>query len=315
MLFGTGTYLVKHPDAVVNPFFISLPGGTGSPVYWIMFVLSTLTSIIASQALILSVFSITSQLINLDCFPKLRVVHVSHQYAGKVYIPTVNWMLMIGVVCTAAGFQNSNNVTAAYGLGISLDLIVTSCLIIICLFYVYNTNVIWPLAFALIFIPLEACLVIANLKKVPHGAWFPLMMAVLFGTFLATWRWARSKRVEHELRQQVKIGDLYPFFQTKSVTVDLGCDLDLGTRGRQRVTVIPQPAKTKLRPSLAPKSCKNTLELDSCMLIHCSQTVQTHYHNYMLKLCRISHQYPTIWYLLVLECFPYHMSLTINDSF
>lgn len=243
---GQGAYLVKHPDAVVNPFFISLPGGTGSPVYWIMFVLSTLTSIIASQALILSVFSITSQLINLDCFPKLRVVHVSHQYAGKVYIPTVNWMLMIGVVCTAAGFQNSNNVTAAYGLGISLDLIVTSCLIIICLFYVYNTNVIWPLAFALIFIPLEACLVIANLKKVPHGAWFPLMMAVLFGTFLATWRWARSKRVEHELRQQVKIGDLYPFFQTKSVTVDLGCDLDLGTRGRQRVTVIPQPAKNQV---------------------------------------------------------------------
>lgn len=245
---GQGAYLVKHPDAVVNPFFISLPGGTGSAPYWIMFVLSTLSSIIASQALILSVFSITSQLINLDCFPKLRVVHVSHQYAGKVYIPTVNWMLMIGVVCTAAGFKNSNNVTAAYGLGISLDLIVTSSLIVICLFYVYNTNIFWPVAFASVFIPLEACLVIANLKKVPHGAWFPLMMAVLFGTFLTIWRWARSRKVDQEIRQQVKIADLYPFFQAKSVTVDLSGDLDLSTRGRsrERVTVVPQPARNQV---------------------------------------------------------------------
>lgn len=245
---GQGAYLVKHPDAVVNPFFISLPGGTGSAPYWIMFVLSTLSSIIASQALILSVFSITSQLINLDCFPKLRVVHVSHQYAGKVYIPTVNWMLMIGVVCTAAGFKNSNNVTAAYGLGISLDLIVTSSLIVICLFYVYNTNIFWPVAFAFVFIPLEACLVIANLKKVPHGAWFPLMMAVLFSTFLTIWRWARSRKVDQEIHQQVKIADLYPFFQAKSVTVDLSGDLDLSTRGRsrERVTVIPQPARNQV---------------------------------------------------------------------
>lgn len=245
---GQGAYLVKHPDAVVNPFFISLPGGTGSAPYWIMFVLSTLSSIIASQALILSVFSITSQLINLDCFPKLRVVHVSHQYAGKVYIPTVNWMLMIGVVCTAAGFKNSNNVTAAYGLGISLDLIVTSSLIVICLFYVYNTNIFWPVAFAFVFIPLEACLVIANLKKVPHGAWFPLMMAVLFSTLLTIWRWARSRKVDQEIHQQVKIADLYPFFQAKSVTVDLSGDLDLSTRGRsrERVTVIPQPARNQV---------------------------------------------------------------------
>ncbi|KAI5961510.1 hypothetical protein CANMA_003792 [Candida margitis] len=259
---GQGAYLVKHPDAVVNPFFISLPGGTGSPAYWIMFVLSTLTSIIASQALILSVFSITSQLINLDCFPKLRVVHVSHHYAGKVYIPAVNWLLMIGVVATAAGFQNSNNVTAAYGLGISLDLIVTSSLIILCLFYVYNTNIIWPIVFGLIFIPLEACLVIANLKKVPHGAWFPLMMAVLFGTFLTIWRWARSKKVNQELRQQVKIGDLYPYFQAKSVTVDLGnVQVDLGSedargRPRERVIVNPQPKNqvvTKYGPQVLQK--------------------------------------------------------------
>ena len=86
----------------------------------------------------------------------------------------MNWLLMIGVICTTAGFKNSNNVTAAYGLGISMDFLVTSLLIIICLFYVYNANIIWPLLFLLIFVPLEVCMVVANLRKVPHGAWFPL---------------------------------------------------------------------------------------------------------------------------------------------
>ncbi|KAL6453414.1 HAK1 High affinity potassium transporter [Candida maltosa Xu316] len=216
---GQGAYLSKHPEAYTNPFFLSLPGGSG--IYWTMFVLATLATIIASQALILSVFSISSQLINLDCFPKLKIIHLSSSQKGEVYVPVMNWLLMIGVVCTTAGFKNSNNVTAAYGLGISLDLLVTSSLIIICLFYVYNANIIWPILFFLIFVPLEACLVVANLKKVPHGAWFPLMMAAIFCTFLCVWRWARSKKVDQEYEQRVKIPELFPYFGIKSVTVNL----------------------------------------------------------------------------------------------
>ncbi|CAK9435818.1 uncharacterized protein LODBEIA_P04890 [Lodderomyces beijingensis] len=218
---GQGAYIIKYPDAYINPFFLSLPGGTGSGIYWFMFVFATLSTIIASQALILSVFSIISQLINLDCFPKLKIVHTSSHYAGKVYIPTINWILMIGVICTTAGFKNSNNVTAAYGLGISLDFIVTSFLLIICMFYVYNANVIWPILFLLIFVPLEACMVIANLKKVPHGAWFPVLMAGLFFIFLSVWRWARSKKVNHEYAQRIRIDELFPFFAAKSITVNL----------------------------------------------------------------------------------------------
>ena len=221
---GQGAYLVNHPEAYTNPFFLSLPGGTGSGVYWLMFVLATLSTIIASQALILSVFSIISQLINLDCFPKLKIVHVSSQYAGKVYIPTINWLLMIGVICTTAGFKNSNNVTAAYGLGISLDFIVTSSLLVICMFYVYNANIVWPILFCLIFVPLEACMVIANLKKIPHGAWFPILMTGVAIIFLATWRWARSRKVNQEFEQRVRIEDLYPHFAAKRaepVTLDL----------------------------------------------------------------------------------------------
>lgn len=218
---GQGAYIVVHPEAITSPFFLSIPGGSGSVTYWIMFVLATLSTIIASQALILSVFSIVSQLINLDCFPNLKIVHVSKHYAGKVYIPTVNWLLMIGVCATTAGFKNGNNVTSAYGLGISLDFLVTSCLIVLCMIYVYNFNVLWALLFFMVFIPLEIIIVVSNIKKVPHGAWFPILMAGLFFIFLSVWRWARSKKVNHEIRARVKVDALYPTYKKVPVTVDL----------------------------------------------------------------------------------------------
>lgn len=207
---GQGAYLVNHPDGISNPFFYSLPGGVGSPIFWIMFVLATLSTIIASQALILSVFSIISQLINLDCFPKLKIIHTSKYYVGKVYIPTINWILMIGVVCTTAGFKNSNNATAAYGLGISIDFLVTTTLIAITMIYVYKFNYVFPMVFVLIFVPLEVCLVVANLKKVVHGAWFALMVTSVFFIFLSLWRWGRSAKIAQEFKTRIKIHDIYP---------------------------------------------------------------------------------------------------------
>nr|P50505.2 RecName: Full=High affinity potassium transporter [Schwanniomyces occidentalis]AAB17122.2 high affinity potassium transporter [Schwanniomyces occidentalis] len=221
---GQGAYIIKHPEALSNPFFYSIPGGLNSWIYWVMFVLATLSTIIASQALILGVFSITSQLINLDCFPNFKIIHVSKKYAGKVYIPAINWLLMIGVCATTAGFKNSNNVTAAYGLGITLDFLVTSSLIMVCMTYVYNWNILIPITYALIFLPLEVIMVISNLKKITHGAWFPLMMSGIFMMFLSFWRWARSRKVNQDFKTRIRIGDLYPELKKQppqSETVDL----------------------------------------------------------------------------------------------
>lgn len=218
---GQAAYIVERPEAYSSPFFLSLPGGTGSGPYWVMFVLSTLATIIASQALILSVFSIVSQLINLDCFPNVKVVHVSKEYVGKVYIPAVNWLLMIGVCATTAGFKNSNNVTAAYGLGITMDLLVTSFLITLCIIYVYNFHILWALLYVVAFIPLEILLVVSNLKKVTHGAWFPLMMAGITFIFFSIWRWGRSRKVDYEFRTRVKISSLFPRFQKAPIEINL----------------------------------------------------------------------------------------------
>ncbi|RLV95923.1 High affinity potassium transporter [Spathaspora sp. JA1] len=212
---GQAAYIIEHPEAYINPFFLSLPGGTGGWIYWTMFILATLATIIASQALILSVFSIFAQLISLDCFPKLQITHVSAKHPGKVYIGIINWMLMIGVMVTMAGFKTSENTTAAYGLGITLDLFVTSTLIIICMFYVYNCNIIWPILYGLIFVPLEICFIIANIEKIPHGAWFPIMISVLLTLLLVVWRWCRSQKVQQACRSKIKIDDLYPSESTR----------------------------------------------------------------------------------------------------
>lgn len=211
--FGQASYLLSHPSSISNIFYTSLPGGTSGAVFWIMFVLATLATIIASQALILGVFSIFSQLITLGFFPSCTVIHVSSSHSGKVFIPVLNWLLMIGVICTAAGFKSSDNITSAYGLGISIDFILTSALLIICMVYSFNWGPLVPLLYLAVFIPLEILMVVANLKKIVHGAWFPLMMAFISFSFLYFWKWAGSKLRERELSTAIKVHDFYKEFK------------------------------------------------------------------------------------------------------
>lgn len=210
---GQGAYALHHPDALSSLFYYSIPGKLNGGIYWVMFILATLSTLIASQALILSVFSITSQLINLGCLPSFKIVRTSKDYFGKVYIPTINWLLMIGVCLTTAGFKTSNAVTAAYGLGISMDFFVTSILISICMVYVYNMNFIVPILFTLFFMPLEATLIVANFKKFVHGAWFPFLITCIGSILLAFWRWAQTKKVNQEFRSRIRVDDLFPSFK------------------------------------------------------------------------------------------------------
>lgn len=207
---GQGAYLVKNPNELSNVFYASIPGGINNGFYWFVFVLAILSTIVASQALILGVLSIVSQLITLDCFPKLRVIRFSAEHKGKVYIPVAIVLLLAGVCACTAGFQNSNNVTAAYGLGISLDFIVTSILMVIVMLFVYRINYVLIALYACIFMPLEMCLVIANCKKVPSGAWFPLMMCAIFMCFLAFWRYCRESTVTKQIQSRVRISQLFP---------------------------------------------------------------------------------------------------------
>ncbi|GME83896.1 unnamed protein product [Ambrosiozyma monospora] len=227
---GQGSYLIRHPASYSNVFYESIPGGVGSGYYWFVFVMSTLSTIIASQALILGVFSIVKQLIILDCFPRFNLVYTSSKHKGKVYIPVVNYVLMVLVVVTTVCFKNSNNVTAAYGLGIAIDLIITTILLSICLHYVYHINIFVVACFFFPFGVLEACLIVAGLKKVPHGAWFPLMVSVISFVCISTWRWFRSLKISKEIDSKRSIEDLFDNKQMKK-QIKEAMVLDLRKKG------------------------------------------------------------------------------------
>ncbi|KAK9370981.1 potassium transporter [Lipomyces kononenkoae] len=207
--FGQAAYLILNPSGISNVFYLCIPGGINTPQYWIIFVLATLATVIASQALILGVFSILRQMIHIDCFPAFRVRHTSSRVFGQVYIPVVNYILMVGVVLTTVGFRTSNNVTAAYGLGISMDFFVTTTLITFCLVYVYRVAWYLYVPFFLAFGALDMCFVVAGIRKVPHGAWFPLVVTIVMTSFISFWRWARSLKVDYEYGSRVRVGTIF----------------------------------------------------------------------------------------------------------
>lgn len=185
---GQTAFLLHHrsPNDIKNVFYACIPGGNKSNngLYWFVFVIATFSTIIASQALILSVFSILKQLIKLKYFPNLRIVQTSKEHKGQIYIPIANWILMVAVCLTTVGFRNSNNVTAAYGTGISLDFCVTTSLIGFCIIYIYNLHFMWSVAMIMLFGSLDLTLVIASMKKIPKGAWFPLIVCTISVSFL-----------------------------------------------------------------------------------------------------------------------------------
>lgn len=205
---GQASYLLDHPDGISNVFFNSVPGPLSGGFYWYVFVLSTLATVIASQALILGCFSILNQMIQIECFPRVNVIHRSAKHVGQIFIPTINFLLMIAVICTCIGFKNSSRVTAAYGLGVSMDLFITSFLLSATMIINFKVHFAFALLFFLPFGALEMCLIIANMKKVPHGAWFTLMVTGTVFSFISLWRWGVSSKHSKERKRRVRLKDI-----------------------------------------------------------------------------------------------------------
>lgn len=224
--FGQAAYLLKYPQNISNVFYLSIPFKNGGAFYWVIFVLATLATVIASQALILGVFSILRQMIHLDCFPSFKVTHTSSKHFGQVYIPAINFILMVAVILTTVGFRNSNNVTAAYGLGISLDFLVTTCLITICLLYVYKVPLFVALLFFLPFGAVDMLLIIANVQKIPEGAWFPIVVTFVMFCFILYWRWCRSLQINEQYRNRIRLNSLFSSISLKDKSDKVNQELE-----------------------------------------------------------------------------------------
>ncbi len=189
--WGQGAFLLsaENPDEVVESVFFSM---APSSLLLPLVILATCATIIASQALISGVFSLTAQAVQLDYLPRIKILHTSREHYGQIYVPLVNWLLMIACIGLVLGFRTSSNLAAAYGLAVTMTMAITTLI-----FYrVLVDRWGWSPALALgTCVPLfliEVGFLGANLVKIPHGGWFALAVGVVLMIQMQTWRRGRA---------------------------------------------------------------------------------------------------------------------------
>ncbi|GMV01562.1 MAG: KUP/HAK/KT family potassium transporter [Burkholderiaceae bacterium] len=182
--FGQGALVLRDPEAARNPFYMLAP----EPLLLPLIVLATAATVIASQATISGAFSATQQASRLNFLPRLRVLHTSDVAQGQIYIPAVNWLLLVLVLGLVLGFRSSGALASAYGIAVSGDLLITSLMMLIVLPLIADARLRWLWPLFLLFVALEGSFFAANAAKLLHGGWFPIVLALLVFTVLTTWR-------------------------------------------------------------------------------------------------------------------------------
>ena len=182
--FGQGSLLLADPKAVENPFFKMMP----SVVLYPMVFLSTAATVIASQALISGVFSLTSQATMLGLLPRVSIKHTSAHERGQIYVPFVNWLLMIATIGLVLGFKSSSNLAAAYGIAVTLTMVITTVLAYFLVRHVWGWSIPRALAISALFLAPELVFMGANAIKIEHGGWFPLVVGAMIFVMMLSWK-------------------------------------------------------------------------------------------------------------------------------
>jgi len=208
---GQGALLLAHPEHADNPFFNLAPAWA----LWPLVLLSTAAAVIASQALITGVFSITRQASMLGLLPRMDVQHTSAHEVGQIYVPTMNWLLMLATLGLVLGFQSSPNLAAAYGIAVTLTMVITTVLAAIYARRGWKLSLWMVLGItALLLIP-ESAFLSANLVKIGHGGWFPLAVGVLLFLIMTTWQRGRQILAQRFREQLLPIRDFFELIRVE----------------------------------------------------------------------------------------------------
>lgn len=186
--FGQGALLLTHPEAAVNPFYRMAPDWALYPLV----ALATGAAVIASQAIITGSFSLTLQAIQLGYSPRLEIRHTSDKLMGQIYLPVVNWLLMICCIALVLGFGSSSRLAAAYGVAITVTMVITSLLFFVLIKEHWRWNLALALLVAGVFLSIDLAFFGANILKIADGGWFPLLAAGLIFLLMTTWRQGRQ---------------------------------------------------------------------------------------------------------------------------
>ncbi len=185
---GQGALILDNPAAIKNPFFLLAPVELLYP----MVALATAATIIASQAVISGAFSLTSQAMQLGYCPRIQVKFTSEHEKGQIYIPNINWLLLVAVLALVLGFKTSSNLAAAYGIAVTMTMMLTTVLAFVVVRSLWNWSWLQAGLFLAFFMVVDLAFLSANLMKVADGGWFPLVLGLSVFVLFSTWQRGRA---------------------------------------------------------------------------------------------------------------------------
>jgi len=196
--FGQGALLLRDPAAIKNPFYMMAPQSLLYPLVAI----STIATVIASQALITGAFSMTRTAAQLGYSPRVTVQHTSETQIGQIYVPRINWLLLVACVGLVLGFRSSSNLAAAYGLAVTTTMVITTLLFYFVVRQKWNWSRARAIPLCVFFLAIDCAFWGANLVKIPHGGWFPLLIGAAGFIIMTTWKDGR-RLLRDRLREKV----------------------------------------------------------------------------------------------------------------
>ncbi|KNA19782.1 hypothetical protein SOVF_058470 [Spinacia oleracea] len=196
---GQASFLRLHQNQVKDTFYDCIPG----PLYWPMFVVAVLATIVASQAMISGTFSIIQQSLALGCFPRVKVVHTSAKYEGQVYIPEINYFLMLACVGVTLGFRTTENIGHAYGIAVAFAETITSAFMVLVMLVIWKKHIALVILYVCCIWSVELIYLSSVLYKFPHGGYFPIALASVFLALMVIWNYVYRKKYYYEMDNKI----------------------------------------------------------------------------------------------------------------
>lgn len=206
---GQAAFLSRHHfDNHHNiGFYVSVPEN----LRWPVLIIAVLAAVVGSQAIITGTFSIIKQCSALGCFPRVKLVHTSSKFHGQIYIPEINWILMILCLAVTIGFRDTRRLGNASGLAVITVMLVTTCLMSLVIVLCWNRSVFWAICFVVFFGAIEALYFSASLIKFLEGAWVPVALSFIFLIIMYVWHYGTIKKYEFEMHNKVSLNWLLTF--------------------------------------------------------------------------------------------------------
>jgi KUP system potassium uptake protein len=186
--FGQGALMLSQPEAVKNPFYLMAPQWALLP----LIALAAAATVIASQAVISGAFSLTKQAIQLGYLPRFAINHTSEREMGQIYVPFVNWFMLVAIVLLVLGFKSSSNLASAYGIAVTITMLIDTMLLWVIMTRIWRWNSVFAFSLTAVIVGNDLMFLFACLTKFADGGWFPLVIGAIMFTIMSTWRKGRA---------------------------------------------------------------------------------------------------------------------------